>query len=128
MSALQKNKSFDFLKQNAIYFVLLILLGIIIAQDPTFLNVRNFSNILTQSSVRLIIALGVAGLLVTQGTDLSAGRQVGLAAVISATLLQSMENMNRVFPDLGEIPIPVVILTVCAVGAVIGLVNGVTLR
>ena len=124
MSALQKNKSFDFLKQNAIYFVLLILLGIIIAQDPTFLNVRNFSNILTQSSVRLIIALGVAGLLVTQGTDLSAGRQVGLAAVISATLLQSMENMNRVFPDLGEIPIPVVILTVCAVGAVIGLVNG----
>ena len=124
MSALEKNKSFDFLKQNAIYFVLLILLGIIIAQDPTFLNVRNFSNILTQSSVRLIIALGVAGLLVTQGTDLSAGRQVGLAAVISATLLQSMENMNRVFPDLGEIPIPVVILTVCAVGAVIGLVNG----
>ena len=88
------------------------------------MNVRNFSNILTQSSVRLIIALGVAGLLITQGTDLSAGRQVGLAAVISATLLQSMENMNRVFPDLGEIPIPVVILTVCAVGAVIGLVNG----
>lgn len=52
MSALPKNKSFDFLKQNAIYFVLLILLGIIIAQDPTFLNVRNFSNILTQSSDR----------------------------------------------------------------------------
>ena len=73
MSALPKNKSYDFLKQNAIYFVLLILLGIIIAQDPTFLNVRNFSNILTQSSVRLIIALGVAGLLITQGTDLSAG-------------------------------------------------------
>ncbi|MBS5999616.1 MAG: galactose/methyl galactoside ABC transporter permease MglC [Haemophilus haemolyticus] len=104
MSALEKNKSFDFLKQNAIYFVLLILLGIIIAQDPTFLNLMNFSNILTQSSVRLIIALGVAGLLITQGTDLSAGRQVGLAAVISATMLQSMENMNRVFPEMGEIP------------------------
>ena len=44
MSALQKNKSFDLLKQNAIYFVLLILLGIIIAQDPTFLNLINFSN------------------------------------------------------------------------------------
>lgn len=97
MSALEKNKSFDLLKQNAIYFVLLILLGIIIAQDPTFLNLVNFSNILTQSSVRLIIALGVAGLLITQGTDLSAGRQVGLAAVISATMLQSMDNINRVF-------------------------------
>ena len=99
MSALKQNKSLDFLKQNAIYFVLLILLAIIIAQDSSFLNLMNFSNILTQSSVRLIIALGVAGLLVTQGTDLSAGRQVGLAAVISATLLQSMENMNRVFPS-----------------------------
>ncbi|HDR1429599.1 TPA: beta-methylgalactoside transporter permease, partial [Pasteurella multocida] len=124
MAALKQNKSLDFFKQNAIYFVLLILLGIIIVQDPTFLNLRNFSNILTQSSVRLIIALGVAGLLVTQGTDLSAGRQVGLAAVISATLLQAMDNFNRVFPDLPELPIPVVILTVCAIGAIIGLVNG----
>ncbi|MCI7480197.1 galactose/methyl galactoside ABC transporter permease MglC [[Pasteurella] aerogenes] len=124
MSALKQNKSLDFLKQNAIYFVLLILLGIIILQDPSFLSLRNFSNILNQSSVRLIIALGVAGLLVTQGTDLSAGRQVGLAAVVSATMLQAMDNANRVFPNLSEIPIPVVILTVCAVGAVIGLFNG----
>ncbi len=124
MSSLTQTKSLDFLKQNAIYFVLLVLLIIIIAQDPSFLSLRNFSNILTQSSVRLIIALGVAGLLVSQGTDLSAGRQVGLAAVISATMLQAMDNMNRVFPNLGEIPIPVVILTVCAIGAVIGLVNG----
>ena len=80
MSAVQPNKALNFLKQNAIYFVLLILLIIIIAQDPSFLSLRNFSNILTQSSVRLIIALGVAGLIVTQGTDLSAGRQVGLTS------------------------------------------------
>ena len=125
MSAIKQNKSLDFLKQNAIYFVLLILLGVIIAQDPSFLTLKNFSNILTQSSVRLIIALGVAGLLVTQGTDLSAGHQVGLAAVIAATMLQAMDNMNRVFPDLGEIPIPVVILVVCFIGAMIGLVNGI---
>lgn len=124
MADLGKNKSLDFLKQNAIYFVLLILLSIIIIQDSSFLSLINFSNILTQSSVRLIIALGVAGLLVTQGTDLSAGRQVGLAAVVSATLLQAMDNVNRVFPDLAEIPIPVVILVVCSIGAVIGLMNG----
>ena len=124
MADLGKNKSLDFLKQNAIYFVLLILLSIIIIQDSSFLSLINFSNILTQSSVRLIIALGVAGLLVTQGTDLSAGRQVGLAAVVSATLLQAMDNVNRVFPNLTEIPIPVVILVVCAIGAVIGLLNG----
>ena len=73
----------------------------------------------------LVIALGVAGLIVTQGTDLSAGRQVGLAAVIAATLLQSMENANKVFPEMATMPIFVVILIVCAIGAVIGLINGI---
>ncbi|MGL4860851.1 MAG: galactose/methyl galactoside ABC transporter permease MglC [Enterobacteriaceae bacterium] len=112
------------LRSGSIYAVLLLLLLVIIIQEPTFLSLTNFSNILTQSSVRVIIALGVAGLLITQGTDLSAGRQVGLAAVISATLLQAMSNSNKVFPHLGEIPVPVVILVVCAVGALIGLLNG----
>ena len=32
--------------------------------------------------------------------------------------------MNRVYADLSEIQIPVVILNVCAVGDVIGLMNG----
>lgn len=104
--------------------VLLVLLAIIIFQDPTFLSLLNLSNILTQSSVRIIIALGVAGLIVTQGTDLSAGRQVGLAAVVAATLLQSMDNANKVFPEMATMPIALVILIVCAIGAVIGLING----
>ncbi|MFA0084311.1 galactoside ABC transporter permease MglC [Vibrio sp. 10N.286.49.C2] len=113
------------LTEGAIYAVLFILLAIIIVQEPSFLSLRNFSNILTQSSVRVIIALGVAGLIVTQGTDLSAGRQVGLAAVVSATLLQSVDNVNKVFPGLGDIPIVAVIVVVCALGAIIGLINGI---
>ena len=124
MSVLNKKSLFTYFKEGGIYVVLLVLLAIIIFQDPTFLSLMNLSNILTQSSVRIIIALGVAGLIVTQGTDLSAGRQVGLAAVIAATLLQSMDNVNKVFPNIDTVPIPVVILIVCAVGAVIGLVNG----
>ncbi|WP_433977678.1 galactose/methyl galactoside ABC transporter permease MglC [Erwinia sp. E_sp_B01_9] len=106
------------------YVVLLVLLAIIIFQDPTFLSLMNLSNILTQSSVRIIIALGVAGLIVTQGTDLSAGRQVGLAAVVAATLLQAMDNANKVFPHMDTVPIPLVILAVCFIGGIIGLVNG----
>jgi len=113
------------LKQSAIYAVLFVLLAVIVIQEPSFLSLRNLSNILTQSSVRVIIALGVAGLIVTQGTDLSAGRQVGLAAVVSATLLQSVDNVNKVFPDLGNIPIVAVIVVVCLIGAIIGLVNGI---
>ena len=74
MSALNKKSFLTYLKEGGIYVVLLVLLAIIIFQDPTFLSLLNLSNILTQSSVRIIIALGVAGLIVTQGTDLSAGR------------------------------------------------------
>lgn len=125
MSALNKKSFLTWLKEGGIYVVLLVLLAIIIFQDPTFLSLLNLSNILTQSSVRIIIALGVAGLIVTQGTDLSAGRQVGLAAVVAATLLQSMENANKVFPEMATMPIALVILIVCAIGAVIGLVNGI---
>jgi len=125
MDTLKKLGMMRYLKEGGIYAVLLILLVIIVIQEPSFLSLRNFSNILTQSSVRIIIALGVAGLIVTQGTDLSAGRQVGLAAVLSATLLQAADNVNKVFPDLGEIPIVAVILAVCAVGALIGLINGI---
>ncbi|VCX52961.1 Galactoside transport system permease protein MglC [Klebsiella pneumoniae] len=77
--------------------------------------------------MRIIIALGVAGLIVTQGTDLSAGRQVGLAAVIAATMLQAVDNANKVFPDMATMPIPLVILLVCAIGAVIGLINGIVI-
>ena len=125
MGAVKQNKALDFMKDYALYFVLLLLLVVIISKDASFLSLTNFSNVLTQSSVRIIIALGVAGLIVTQGTDLSVGRQVGLAAVISATLLQAADNVNKVFPDLGVVPIPMVILLVCAIGALIGLVNGV---
>lgn len=125
MKATTKKNALTWLKDGGIYVVLLVLLAIIIFQDPSFLSLMNLSNILTQSSVRIIIALGVAGLIVTQGTDLSAGRQVGLAAVVAATLLQAMDNANKVFPTLDTVPIPLVILTVCIIGGVIGLVNGV---
>ncbi len=96
MNVLNKKDMLTYFKESGIYVVLFVLLAIIIIKDPTFLSLMNLSNILTQSSVRIIIALGVAGLIVTQGTDLSAGRQVGLAAVVAATMLQSMDNVNKV--------------------------------
>ena len=125
MTTTASQKAFNLFKNYALYFVLLLLLIIIVSKDSSFLNLTNFSNILTQSSVRVIIALGVAGLIVTQGTDLSAGRQIGLSAVVAATLLQAADNANKVFPDLNVVPIPVVIVLICAIGAVLGLLNGI---
>lgn len=115
----------EFLVQNAIYFVLGALLIGIILKEPSFLSLTNFTNILSQSSVRIIIALGIAGVIVTQGTDLSGGRQVGLAALISATMLQASDAANKVFPKLGEISIFWVMLLVIVIGAFIGAINGI---
>lgn len=126
---LERNKDgkIDYKKtiiQSGLYLVLFFMLVAIIVKEPTFLSITNFKNILTQSTVRAIIALGVAGIIVTQGTDLSAGRQVGFAAVISATLLQALTNVNKVFPNLGEIPIPVTIIIVMVVGMLVASING----
>lgn len=110
--------------ESGLYLVLLLMLILIIIKEPTFLSIRNFKNILTQSSVRLIIALGVAGLIVTTGTDLSAGRQVGFAAVISASLLQAATTYHKVYPSLQHFPVIGAIVIVCFVGMIVGGANG----
>ena len=127
MNLRTKDGKIDFKKlfiQSGLYLVLFLMLVLIIAKEPSFLSIRNFKNILTQSSVRAIIALGVAGLIVTQGTDLSVGRQVGFSAVISATLLQATTNVNKVFPNLAEFPVIGAIIIVMIVGMIIGSING----
>ncbi|MGE5633169.1 MAG: galactose/methyl galactoside ABC transporter permease MglC [Caulobacteraceae bacterium] len=109
---------------NAIVVILLVLLTVIIVISPDFVTVLNFRNILAQASTRIIIALGIGGLIVTQGTDLSAGRMVGLAAVISASLLQAPEYVYRMYPNLPQLPVILPILLVAVVCAIFGLING----
>jgi methyl-galactoside transport system permease protein len=114
----------DFASSNAI---LLVLLGIVLfvgIYRPTFLGVENLVNILRISSVRAIIALGVGGILIARGTDLSAGRTVGLAAVISASLAQRADYASKLFPNMPQLALIVPILAALAAGLVVGLLNG----
>jgi methyl-galactoside transport system permease protein len=67
----------------------------------------------------------MAGILITAGTDLSAGRMVGLAAVVSASLLQASDYAYKMYPHLAELPLIVPILVAMAVTGLIGAVNGV---
>ncbi len=70
------------------------------------------------------MALGVAGCIVLTGTDLSAGRIVGLTACVSASLLQAVGGANKMWPNIGTLPIPVVILIAILIGAAFGAFNG----
>lgn len=118
-------KSFSaFSLQYAIYFVFLFLVIGITIKEPAFLSIENFRNILSMSATRIIIAMGVGGILITGGTDLSAGRQVGFAAVLSASLLQALDYPRRMYIDLPQLPLWIPILLAMIVCALIGLVNG----
>jgi len=115
----------DYMMQKAIFIVLLGLLAVIIAIEPDFVSLNNFRNILSQSSTRIIMALGVGGIIVAKGTDLSLGRQVGLAAVVSASLLQKADYAYKMYPDLPVLPIIVPIVLVMLITASFSLVNGI---
>jgi methyl-galactoside transport system permease protein len=114
----------DFGFQYAIYLVFIVLILIIAIKEPSFLSLQNFRNILSMSATRIIIAMGIGGILITGGVDLSAGRQVGLAAVFSASLLQTMEYPRRMYPDLPILPLILPILIAMAVCGIFGFLNG----
>ncbi|WP_152393463.1 galactose/methyl galactoside ABC transporter permease MglC [Paenibacillus guangzhouensis] len=115
----------NFISQNAIYIVLVLLIVAIAIYDPTFLGLGPLRDVLNQSSTRVIIALGVAFILITGGTDLSAGRIVGLTAVVSASMLQMTVYTRKFFPNLGEINLFLPIALAILVGLIFGLINGV---
>jgi len=120
----QREKTRDFLLNYSLYIVLGILILIIIIIEPSFLSLQNLTNILSQASTRAIMALGAAGLIVLQGTDLSAGRVLGLSAVVGASLLQDPNFPSRMYADLPQLPIIVPLLVTLAIGAIFGLING----
>lgn len=113
------------LSQNAIFVVLAFLIMIIAAIDPRFLSLAILRDILMQSSTRAILALGVAFILITGGVDLSSGRMVGFAAVISASLLQNPDYVRRFYPEMGQIPVILPILIAIAACVIFGAMNGI---
>ena len=120
----KRSKVVDTLLNNAIYILLIIFVVFTAVQNPNFLMPSSLVNIVSLAASSLPTALGIAGCIVLTGTDLSAGRVVGLTAAISAALLQASDWANKMFDTLPEIPIPVVLLAVILVGGIIGLVNG----
>jgi len=117
----------DFVLNNAIIFILLILVIFVSVTNTRFLRPENFNNISTNVAVRFIIALGVSGCLITRGTDLSAGRTVGLGACIAGTLLQKADYSDKFFKGIGDIPIIVALLIAVAICAIFGLLNGIVI-
>ena len=115
----------DLLLNNALFILMAIAIIYIAISNPRFIQPASIINIISQTAAYLPAALGIAGTIVLTGTDLSAGRIVGLTACISASLLQSVANLaNKMWPELGTLPIFAVIPIAMIIGALLGSFNG----
>lgn len=104
---------------------LIFALMIVVASflSPAFLSPINLINVVRQMSIVGLIALGVTGIIVSAGIDLSSGSVVGLTAVVAASLAQSPDNTAAFYPGL-HLPLLVPVVAACLVGALVGLING----
>ena len=105
----------SFLLQNGLYIVIVmifVMLCIItpIVKNTPLLTYNNVLNILQQASPRMFLALGVAGLILLTGTDLSIGRMVGMGMTTATIIMHQGINTGGVFGhifDFTGLPIPV---------------------
>ena len=109
---------------NSLYVFLVAAVVVIQFISPNFLSGPSIVNIISLSAANLPIALGIAGAIILTGTDLSAGRIVGLVACVSASLLQASGYPNKVFPNLPTMNLALVFLIAIGIGALVGLING----
>ena len=112
------------LLNNALIIIMLAVAAYVAITQPSFLAPRSLVNLLSLTAAYLPVALGIAGCIVLTGTDLSAGRAVGITACVAASLLQASDAANKMWPNIGTLPIPLVILIVVGIGALIGAFNG----
>ena len=124
MEKTSQQKIKDFLINNGVIIVMLILVVYTGFTSNNFFTANNFMNILMNMSSRLVIALGIAGCVITAGCDLSAGRMIGFGGCIAGTLLQRMDYSGKFFPDLEPMNVFVVAIIVMLICAAFGSVTG----
>jgi ribose transport system permease protein len=92
---------------------LLILIVVLTQLSPAFATTRNIGNLLAQSAVICVLAIGQLLVIVTRGIDLSVGSTLALGTVTGALAVTA------------GLPTPIVILVMLFTGVAVGAVNGI---
>ncbi len=92
----------QFFLTNGLYIVIVcvfILLCILapVVKNTDLLTINNILNILQAASPRMFLALGVGGLILLGGTDLSVGRMVGTSMVLCTMIMHKGINTGALF-------------------------------
>lgn len=120
----KQKKIKDFLINNGVIIVMFILVIYTGFTSKNFFTPGNLMNILMNMSARLVIALGIAGCVITAGCDLSAGRMIGFGGCIAGVLLQRMDYSGKFFPDMEPLNVFLAALIVMVICACFGSVTG----
>ncbi len=92
--------------------ILTLIIAVIAALTPSFLSPGNISNILAQTAVIAIVAMGQQLVILTRGIDLSVGANLALATVIGGLVFR--------VADSAVLVIAAMLLT----GTIVGAING----
>ncbi|MEZ8143052.1 ribose ABC transporter permease [Enterovibrio norvegicus FF-33] len=92
---------------------LLLLITVVSFLNPNFFTVDNVLNILRQTSINAIIAVGMTLVILTAGIDLSVGSVLALCGAFAASLIAM------------EVPVLVAVPTALFAGAVLGAISGI---
>lgn len=101
------------LRKYAVMFVLVGLMVLFSLASPYFLTLRNLLNLVTQNTYFLLVAVGLAFVMIGGGIDLSVGYQMSLVGVITAMLMVVHHQAAWVAVIVG-----------LGLGTLLGLVNG----
>ncbi len=117
----------SFVSKNAITILLFLMVIVVAINEPSFMSWGNLKNVSTNVSIRFIVALGISGALIVKGTDLSAGRIIGLGSCVAATLLQRPDYVDKFFPWAGDYNVFAILLLIVIITTILGIINGIVI-
>jgi len=120
-------KKFDWknlITNNILYVCLIAMIVVIAIISPSFLSWQVVSDILIQSTPKIVLAMGLLVVIIGGNNDMTVGRLAGLAAVIAGSLAQTSDYYLKFWPNLPEMPLWVMIVVPMIVGLLIGLLSG----
>ncbi|EOA6541950.1 TPA: ribose ABC transporter permease [Vibrio vulnificus] len=103
----------EWLIEQKSLIALLFLIVVVSFLNPNFFTVDNILNILRQTSVNAIIAVGMTLVILTAGIDLSVGSVLALCGAFAASLVAM------------EVPVLIAVPTALLAGATLGAISGI---
>lgn len=109
----------DFFMKNGLYIIIVLFMLLCIINNPKLIGINSIMNILNNFSYKVFFALGVAGLILLAGTDLSVGRMVTLGSLVTCMFLNPTStteifgvSISGIYEKIGFVPTALLALLV----------------